>query len=88
MEENLPPGLAMDAAGNLYGTTWGIDTPGYGTVFQLAHSGSGWALTPIYRFAGGNDGAYPEGGVAIAQDGTLYGTTTGEGAAAAGQFFA
>ena len=28
-------GLILDAAGNLYGTTWGGGTGGYGTVFEL-----------------------------------------------------
>ncbi len=74
-------GLTMNATGNLYGTTWYTDSGGHGTIFELKHSGSGWVLSPLYSFAGGNDGAYPYGRVAIAQDGTLYGTTTqgGEG---------
>jgi len=70
-------GLTMDAAGNLYGTTYfgGIfDCPdGCGIVFKLGKKGSGWILTPLYSF--GSDGAYPDGRVAIARDGTLYGTT-------------
>ena len=64
----------MDDAGSLYGTTFRGGT-GYGVVFRLRNSGSGWVLTPLYGFAGGNDGANPYGRVAISQDGTLYGTT-------------
>jgi uncharacterized repeat protein (TIGR03803 family) len=67
-------GLTMDAAENFYGTTY-LGGTGYGVVFKLKHSGSGWVLTPLYSFAGGNDGANPFGRVAIAADGTLYGTT-------------
>jgi uncharacterized repeat protein (TIGR03803 family) len=71
-------GLTIDAAGNLYGTTFNGGV-GFGTVFRLRHNGSGWVLTPLYRFAGGNDGAYPYARVSIAQDGTLYGTTEAGG---------
>jgi len=40
-------GLIMDAAGNLYGTTWqGIF--GNGTVFELSPSGGGWKEQVIY----------------------------------------
>jgi len=71
-------GLTIDAAGNLYGTTYyGGGGPGwgYGTVFELKHSGSAWIFTSLYRFADGNAGTNPAGRVALAQDGTLYGTT-------------
>ena len=74
-------GLTMDAAGNFYGTAYFGGTAGAGcglgcgVAFRLRHSGSSWVLTPIYSFTGGNDGANPYGRLAIAQDGTLYGTT-------------
>jgi len=58
-------GLTMDAAGNFYGTTFS------GVVFKLTHVGSGWVFTPL----GGPGGSYNIlGRVAIAKDGTLYGT--------------
>ena len=78
-------GLAIDKAGNLYGTTFVGGTgpctsfagyKGCGTVFKLAHKGSGWLLNPLYNFLGGNDGALPAGeGVILAADGSLYGNT-------------
>jgi uncharacterized repeat protein (TIGR03803 family) len=74
-----PGGLMIDASGNMYGTTLGGGTGGCGTVFRLKYSGSGWVLTPLYRFAGGSDGANPWGSVAIAADGSLYGTTRAGG---------
>ncbi len=67
-------GLTMDAKGNFYGTA-SSGGSGYGTIFKLTREGSGWLLTPLYLFAGGNDGANPGGRVALAQDKTLFGTT-------------
>lgn len=69
-------GLTMDVAGNLYGTT-ARGGHGYGTVFELKHSGNGWLLNTLYNFAGvrNSDGGFPYGRVTIALDGTLYGTT-------------
>ena len=52
-------GLTMDKAGNLYGTTE-YGAAGNGTVFKLSHSGSGWVLSTLYTFQGGNDGANPK----------------------------
>ncbi|MGA2902230.1 MAG: choice-of-anchor tandem repeat GloVer-containing protein [Candidatus Korobacteraceae bacterium] len=81
-------GLTPDRAGNFYGTAWAGGTYGYGTVFKLNHSGSGWVLTTLYSFAGGNDGATPWGRLALAQDGTLYGTTAyGGGSCGCGTVF-
>ena len=50
-------------------------TNGAGVIFKLKRGGSGWQLSSIYTFTGGRDGASPQGRVAIAADGTLYGTT-------------
>src|SRR5271167_2154751 len=63
-------GLEIDRFGNLYGTT----QRGNGTVYKLAHAGSGWVLTVLYSFQGGNDGAAPYE-VTLGPDGSLYGTT-------------
>jgi uncharacterized repeat protein (TIGR03803 family) len=71
-------GLTMDAAGNLYGTTFGaFQRCGYqcGTVFKMKNTGHGWILTPLYKFTGGSDGANPYAGVVFGPDGALYGTT-------------
>jgi uncharacterized repeat protein (TIGR03803 family) len=67
-------GVNIDRAGNLYGTA-SLGGLGYGTVYKLANQGSGWVLNPLYQFAGGSDGFYPEARVTIAADGTLFGTT-------------
>ena len=82
-------GVTMDAAGNLYGTTFygGAGGAGLGTVFELKRSGPNWILAPLHTFVGGADGAHPYGRVAIAHDGTLYGTTTEGGSGGSGTIY-
>jgi hypothetical protein len=65
--------LVLDQAGNIYGTTSGGGVYGYGTVFELSYSGSGWNETILYNFQGASDGAGPSGGVLFDQAGNLYG---------------
>lgn len=77
-------GLTMDAAGNLYGTTYYGGTHESGLVYKLARQGAGWILRPLYSFTGGDDGAQPIGGVTIGSDGSLYGTTSVGGQHGAG----
>ena len=72
--------LTMDAAGNLYGTTFGDGAYGFGSVFKLTPTGEGWIYTDLHDFTGGNDGRYPAGSVVFDQAGNFYGTTTGGGA--------
>ena len=80
-------GLTMDRAGNFYGTTAQGGSSGNGIVFKLTHSGSGWVLTPLYEFQGGNDGAGPAARVIFGPDGSLYGTTAFGGPNDAGTVF-
>jgi uncharacterized repeat protein (TIGR03803 family) len=69
-------GLTIDAAGNLYGTTYlGGDKGGRGTVFKLSQTGTGWMLSSLYTFHQDTHGTNPEGGVVIGEGGSLYGTT-------------
>jgi len=70
--------LTIDAAGNLYGTTYQGGTFGYGTVFMLTPPivpGGSWTETVLYNFQGGNDGRNPYGGVTFDNAGNLYGAT-------------
>jgi len=71
----LPQPLAMDAAGNFYGTCEVGGRYLYGMVFELTHSGESWTLTDIHDF-GGDDGYYPLGPVVLDSSGNLYGTAT------------
>ena len=66
-------GLARDAAGNLYGTTF-YGPKGAGTVFKVDTAGK---KTILHAFAAGADGAGPTGDLTIDAAGNLYGTTTG-----------
>lgn len=73
-------GLTMDRAGNFYGAAFcggigGDCLGGNGTVFKLTHAGSGWVLSTLYKFQGGEDGVEADGAVTIGPDGALYGTT-------------
>jgi uncharacterized repeat protein (TIGR03803 family) len=68
--------LAIDAAGNTYGTTGQGGAYSVGTVYTISPSGQ---ETVLYTFTGGADGATPEGGVVLDAAGNLYGTTAGGG---------
>jgi len=70
--------LTFDAEGNLYGTTAGGGTYGYGTVFEIKHTGDGWEEEVLYSFTGGSDGAWPATGVIFDSAGSLYGVTAGD----------
>jgi|HubBroStandDraft_6_1064221.scaffolds.fasta_scaffold05610_9 uncharacterized repeat protein (TIGR03803 family) len=77
-------GLVRDRQGNLYGTTYygGGSTNcnnGCGTVFKLTHGSSGWTETVLYTFTGSTDGNYPYSTLTIGTNGSLYGTTYGDG---------
>jgi hypothetical protein len=80
--------LALDAVGNLYGATQfgggkGTTCNQYfdgncGTVFRLnppKQKGGKWTERILHSFAGGTDGATPNGGLVFDSKGTLYGST-------------
>jgi uncharacterized protein YceK len=86
------PGLVMDKAGNLYGTTrYGgyaggpCISGGCGTVFELTDSQNGWQHRVIYTFQGLTEGSTPNTVLILDQQGNLYGTTEGEGYQSSGQ---
>ncbi len=90
-------GVVIGPGGVLYGTTYQGGNyscsyaNGCGTVFRLvppASPGGAWTETILHTFTGGNDGANPQAGVTIGQDGVLFGTTEGGGANGGGTVFA
>jgi uncharacterized repeat protein (TIGR03803 family) len=71
--------VVLDAAGNVYGTTFGGGTGscffGCGVVFKLRHGSNGkWTETILHSFTGGTDGGDPYAGLTF-EAGKLYGTT-------------
>lgn len=71
-------GLTMDAAGNLFGTTYYGGATNVGTVYELkAGKNNKYSHSLLYSFKGGNtDGAYPYyAPLTLDSKGNLYGTT-------------
>ncbi len=84
--EYIDTDVAIDAAGNLYGTSVLGGESGGGTVWQLSPVGGGWVHTVLYSFTGGADGGEPYKGVTLDAAGNLYGTavTGGSGSCEGG----
>ena len=75
---NIYGGVALDAAGNLYGTAEAGGSLNYGTVWKFSAAGQ---FTVLHNFAGApGDGANPDAGVTLDAQGNLYGTTSLGGA--------
>jgi uncharacterized repeat protein (TIGR03803 family) len=76
-------GVTLDASGNLYGTTAAGGTYGYGTVFQMTPSSSGWKESVLHEFELQSDGGVPYAGLVLDSKGDLYGAATDGGAGGA-----
>jgi len=73
-------GVIFDGAGNLYGTTVGGGTVGYGTVFKLMPTKVGtWTEKQLYNFNSNDGGGSPYDSLIFDSSGDLYGTVTGSG---------
>lgn len=82
--------LVFDAAGNLYGSTYGAyyGGTGLGTVFKLTPQADGsWSFGLLHTFTGGKDGTRPSGTLAIDTAGHVFGTTITGGIYNAGTAF-
>ncbi len=77
-------GFVMDSSGNLYGTANTGGANNYGLAFTMTTKG---VQTVLYNFAGGSDGANPNGVLLRDKSGNLYGTTTGGGVFGAGTVY-
>lgn len=69
----------IDGSGNLYGTTFGGGTEGWGTVFELSYASGAWTETVLHNFSV-PDGISPTGSLTRDSAGNLYGTLLGGGA--------
>ncbi len=81
---NPGAGLALGSDGNFYGTTYAGGPNGNGGIFKITPQG---ALTPLYLFSVGNDGASSYATLVQGSDGDFYGTTQFGGANVDGVVF-
>jgi uncharacterized repeat protein (TIGR03803 family) len=69
-------GVAVDKAGNLFGSLYRGGDYDQGLLYKLAQHAGGWLLSPLYSFAGGENGGDP-GQVVLGPEGGLYGAADG-----------
>jgi uncharacterized repeat protein (TIGR03803 family) len=79
--------LSLDAAGNLYGTTYQDGAYTTGSGFELTPSQGSWTYTSLYSFVGGNDGGLPVSNLVFDSSGNMYGTASFDGADGYGVVF-
>jgi uncharacterized repeat protein (TIGR03803 family) len=79
--------LTLDAAGNLYGTSYWSGSHGFGSVFELIPSNGNWRFTSLHDFTDESDGAYPLGNIVFDADGSLFSTTSAGGTYGNGLIF-
>jgi hypothetical protein len=71
-----PVTVAVDAAGNIFGTTFVGGANGDGVVFELVPDGSHWDYQKLHDFcadANCADGRMPTGSLVLGGDGSVYG---------------
>jgi len=76
--ENPYGGLAVDAAGNFFGTATSGGSMNNGVIFALHNASGTWQEKVLHNFGGISDGSSPTGTPAIYQ-GALFGQASGGG---------
>ncbi len=66
-------GLVEGPNSNFFGTTFAGGANGLGTIFTITPSG---ALTTLYSFTGGTDGANPAGSLVLGSNNRFFGTAS------------
>ena len=79
-------GLVMDASGNLYGESGG-GAFGFGAIYEMERTATGFKYVTLHSFAAGSDGDDPFGGLILDSAGNLYGTTASGGTCVCGDVF-
>ena len=79
-----PQGQIVSSGGVLYGTAQNGGIGDAGTVFQVLQNGSDFTTLASFDFV---NGAYPQAGVMLAANNTLYGTTIQGGSGNDGAIF-
>ena len=80
-------GVTLDSKGNIYGTASAGGSYGFGTVFELTLSKSGWTESILHDFQNSSDGAVPYAGLIFDKSGNLYGAATEGGTGGGGTVF-
>ena len=78
--------LLMASDGTFYGTTSSGEVKNFGTIFKLAGDGGGYEVVRQFSNSGG-DGSGPQGGLTVADNGTLFGTTRNGGSNSLGAVY-
>lgn len=68
-------GLVVNAAGNLFGTTYQGGAGGSGTVYEIIPTPTGFSYKLLYSFTGATDGGLVAAPLVLDSAGNLYGTT-------------
>ncbi len=80
--------VIMDSAGDLFGVTGTGGSLGYGVVYEMVNSGTGYTEKPIYFFnSSPNDGRAPTGALVMDSAGDLFGVTIFGGTYSAGTVY-
>ncbi|MGA3402372.1 MAG: choice-of-anchor tandem repeat GloVer-containing protein, partial [Acetobacteraceae bacterium] len=78
---NPQAGLIADAAGNLFGTTYGGAANDNGSIFEIANTSTGYASTPTTLASASTAAGYnPRAGLFADASGDLFGTASFGGA--------
>jgi uncharacterized repeat protein (TIGR03803 family) len=79
--------LVIDANGDLFATSLSKAGPSTGTVFEIANTAGGYAMTPTTLATLGAADGTPSGALVADAAGNLFGLTNGGGANGSGEIF-